>query len=174
MCLPFDFNFYRNHPGDIQCEYYISNGACKDYLQEFDHPVKFALPTNQNFSDREAKITKFFSTVLNFHGHLEIHHHCYNILLRFVCQWVYFPTCDPAYNLPVSQHVCRRACEILTLFECPEAWTLYLELRPILDVPQGNDSSSCDNLMYANGGDIPDCTDPLDGGEFCIGYWVVE
>ena len=128
----------------------------------FDHPVKFALSINGSFSDIEAQVD-MFANVLHHNADV-IHGHCYDILLRFVCRWVYFPTCDPAYNVSVSQHICRRACEILTIFECPEVWALYQQSRGILDVQQEHNSYTCSNLMYANGGDIPDCIDPLDGG----------
>ena len=134
----------------------------------FDHPVKFALSINGSFSDIEAQVN-MFANVLRHNVDI-IHGHCYDILLRFVCRFVYFPTCDPAFNVSVSQHICRRGCEILTLFECPEAWKLYQDSRHILNVPQGNNGITCDNLTYANGGDVPDCTDPLDGGGYNVSF----
>ena len=152
----------EKNPDDIRCEYYNPTGICKDYLLEFDHPVKFALNANHSFSDTEAAVYVFVH-VLRDNADV-IHGHCYETLLRFICRWVYFPTCDPACNVSVSQHICRRSCEILTIFECPEAWGLYQQFRSILNVSPGDNNDICNNLMYANGGDVPDCTDPLDAG----------
>ena len=129
----------------------------------YEHEVKYAVNVthsgNTSYCMTDAET---FAAVLNNFDN--IHSHCSNILLPSVCRWVYFPTCDPALSVPVPQRVCRRACEILTIFVCPEAWRLYIEQYHILSVPKGS-SFTCDNLMYANGGDLPDCIDPLDGGE---------
>ena len=146
------------------CESYTPTGICNSFLSEFDHPVKFALNTTigHNFSYYEEQVLKLINLLS---GVTNIHEHCAKTLLRFVCHWVFFPTCDPASDVPVKQNICRQACETLTIFECPEAWQIYVEQRHILDIPQGP-FVSCDNLMYANGGDVPDCVDPLDGGEY--------
>ena len=147
------------------CESYTPNGECEDFLLIYDHPVKFALTpsSGHNFSYYEMTANNFIREARKVPI---IHSHCLETLKPFICRYVFFPTCDPAFSVPEEQNICRRACEILTIFVCPEAWTLYLEQIDIINVPKGI-HSTCDNLMYANGGDIPDCIDPLDGGE-CI------
>ena len=159
------FVTFNRNPGEISCESYTPTGICKDFLSEFDHPVKFALNTTSgyNFSYYEEQVLKF--TMSSSSSVSNIHDHCLKTLERFLCRWVFFPTCDPESDVPVKQNRCRRACDILTIFECPEMWQNYVKQRDILDIPQGP-SVSCDNLMYANGGDVPDCVDPLDGGEY--------
>lgn len=122
--------------------------------------MKFAINTS-NGQDLEAQVNKFVG-YLSYNVTI-IHSQCLEVLLPFICRWVFFPTCEPALDKPVGQRVCRRACEILT-FICPEAWRIYIEQFHILDVPKGF-SFTCANLMYADGGDVPDCIDPLGGGK---------
>ena len=131
----------------------------------YDHPVKYAVNVTRSSNNTSycATDVETFAEVLNNFD--EVHSHCSNTLLPSVCRWVYFPTCDPGLNMSVPQRVCRRACEILTIFVCPEAWRHYIQLSPILTVPKGT-SFSCRYLPYANGGDLPDCIDPLDGGKY--------
>ena len=130
----------------------------------YDHPVKYAVNVSRsnNTTYCVTGAETFVTALSNFDF---IHSHCSAALLPFVCRWAYFPTCDPALSEPTQQRVCRRDCEILTIFICPEAWRVYVEHFPILMVPRGS-SFTCENLMYANGGDVPDCIDPLDPGEY--------
>ena len=93
---------------------------------------------------------------------LPVNKQCLNVLLPFICRWV-FPPCDPAFNVSVEQTVCRRACEILTNFDCNELWLAIISQLDNLNFRAVN-IPVCDNLDRANGGNIPDCIDSLDGG----------
>ena len=153
------------------CKSCTPTGSCADYVSLYDHPVKYAVDTytsgDATYCETDADL------VVNVLAHVDvIHSHCLNSLLPFVCRWVYYPTCDPATSVPTQQIVCRRACEILTVFLCPEAWNLYLQQSSILTVPRGNNLFTCNNLMYSNGGDVPDCIDPLDGGEYPLYFYL--
>ena len=95
---------------------------------------------------------------------MTVHKKCLDAILPFVCRGV-FQTCDPAFNVSIKQRLCRRVCETLNHFVCNEGWISLLSQLNIVNMPSLNIYSSCDVLDWANGGDIPDCIDTLDGGE---------
>jgi len=164
MCTLNMVLFSHRSPSCVSC---IPDEICKDYLSVYDHPVKYYVNTTKPDSnntiictpgDRNSEFAKSLSSV-DF-----LNDRCLDTLLPFVCRWVLYPTCDPAFNVSTPQRVCRRACEILT-FVCPEAWMIYLQQYDVLDVPRGA-FRTCENLMYANGGDAPDCIDPSGGSKY--------
>lgn len=160
VCIPF------NRIEDVSCESYEppTDSVCGRYLPAHNSStVKYAVRPSDSISHHEISAQQFVSTILT---HIIVHNHCLDALQPFVCRWVFFPTCDPACNVSRQQRVCRRACEILTTFLCPEAWKTYTEIMNILDLPRRGNSSTCDNLLYANGSDVPDCIDPWDAGEY--------
>ena len=139
---------------------YQPTGICKDFQSGFEHPVKIATNTTNGIATNEFTSAVFYTLLTS---RLAVHKQCLNALLPFICRWV-FPTCDPAYNVSVQQYTCRRTCEIFTNFVCNEVWLFVLSQIGILDfgtvgVPV------CDTLDRANGGDLPDCFDTLQGGK---------
>ena len=146
---------------EVSCETYQSSGPCQGFQLIFDHPVQIALNTSVGIPATERTAATFYGILTS--GFLPVHKHCLNVLLPFICRWV-FPTCDPGYNVSVEQFTCRRTCEILTNFVCNEVWlAIILQLENLnfggVGVPV------CDTLERANGGGVPDCIDTLEGGE---------
>ena len=145
----------------ITCVSYIPTGPCRDILSMYDHPVKFAVNSSRAFN-----ISDYQETANRFLGVLDVLNppkQCFNVLQRFICHWV-FATCDPAFNVSVNQHICRRGCEILSTFVCRSAWRTVIEQRSNL-VFGVVDPPDCENRDYTNGGEAPDCIDPSDGGK---------
>ena len=154
--------FYRDTTG-ISCVTYTPTGPCGDLLSMYDHPVKFVVNTSRapNISSYQATADRFLR-VLNV---LNVNKQCFDVLQRFICHWV-FATCDPAFNVSVNQHICRRGCEILSTFVCQSAWAIVIEQRNIVDFGEVN-PPDCGIRSYTNGGEAPDCIDPSDGGKYC-------
>ena len=153
---------YRNSRG-ILCVSYEPSGICKDFFSTYyDHPVKFAVNTSNHRSISTYQHT--FTTVYNvfLSNSLNNNKRCLDALIPFLCRSI-FISCDPAFNQSVEQRICRRACETLTVFVCPEVTTVVIELNSIANFMMLS-ALSCDGLMNTNGGDAPDCIDPLDGG----------
>ena len=128
----------------------------------YDYPVKIAVNRSraESISVYQMSSTKFSNFLMN--ASLNANQKCLDALVPFVCRWV-FSTCDPAFNKPVEQSICRRACETLTIFVCPEVSKVILEQASIIDFMVLS-PPKCDGLINANGGDAPDCIDSLDGG----------
>ena len=148
---------------EISCVTYIPTGFCKYYQSVYDYPVKIAV--NESFEGDIASIQKnadafyIFLTKARANGNK----HCINAMLPIMCRAI-FSTCDPAFNVSIKQIMCRRICEVLSIFVCNELWmAIHRNLGNLkaLNV----EYPICDQLEYANGGDTPDCIDTLDGGE---------
>ena len=155
--------FYRNSR-NISCVQYEPTGVCGNELSGYyDHPVTIAV----NMSRAEnISVYQTASTILNnfiMNVSLNASQQCLAKLVPFVCRWA-FTTCDPAFDRPVEQSICRRACETLTAFVCPEISRVILEQANISDFTVLS-PLKCDGLIDANGGDAPDCIDTLDGGK---------
>ena len=144
---------------------YQPTGICKGFQSGFDHPVKIAVNTSNSIETSELTAEIFYNLLKS---RLAVHEHCLNVLLPFICRWV-FPTCDPAYNISVEQYTCRRTCEILTNFVCNEVWLFILSQLEILHFGSVG-VPVCDDLDRVNGGDVPDCFDTLQGGELVTTY----
>ena len=156
------FVVYRNSR-NISCVEYEPTGACMNRLSGYyDHAVKIAVNTSRtgNISVYQMSSTKFNNFLMN--DSLNANQRCLDALVPFVCRWV-FRTCDPAFDKPVEQSICRRACETLTVFVCPEILRVILEQASIIDFMVLS-PPKCDGLINVNGGDAPDCIDSLDGG----------
>ena len=153
--------FYRNSR-DILCVSYEPSGICKNFFSTYyNHPVTFAVNTSHygdisTYQDTFTFYNYFLSDVLSASKR------CLDALIPFLCRRI-FSTCDPAFNQSVEQRICRRACETLTVFVCPEVTTVVLEQSSNLNFMMLG-APRCDGLMNANGGDAPDCIDSLDGG----------
>ena len=147
---------------EIACVNYNSTEVCENFQSIFDYPVKIAVDLthaeNISASQRTALVFYYLLT-----SQLTVHKQCLDVLLPFVCRWV-FPTCDPAFNVSVEQYICRRGCEILTNFVCNEVWMTVIAQAGILDFLSVS-VPICDFLERSNGGEAPDCIDTLDGGE---------
>ena len=148
---------------ETRCLTYEPTEVCENFQSIFDHPVKIAVNTTH-----AGNISKSQSTALTFYylltsHQLTVHKQCLNVLLPFICRWV-FPTCDPAFNVSIEQYICRRSCEIFTNFVCNEVWLTIISQLGNLDFFAVN-IPICDYLEYSNGGDAPDCIDTIDGGE---------
>lgn len=148
---------------EISCITYKPTGVCENFQEIFDYPVKTAVNRShaRNISTSEITASAFYNLLTT--SQLTVHKQCLNVLLPFVCRWV-FPTCDPAFNVSIEQYICRRGCEILTNFVCNEVWLAVLSQVNNLDFLSVN-IPICDFLKRSNGGEAPDCIDTLDGGK---------
>ena len=158
------YAYYIFNSRDISCVSYEPSGMCKNFTY-FNHPVTFAVNTSRyrNISTYQDTFTTYYNFFLSSDA-LSVNKRCLDALIPFLCRSV-FITCDPAFNQSVEQRMCRRACETVTKFVCPEVTTVVMK--------QNSSALRCDDLMNANGGDAPDCIDPLDGGWsifLCIVY----
>ena len=154
---------------EITCVNYNSTEVCENFQSIFDYPVKIAvdLTHGENISASQRTALIFYGLLTS---HLTVHKQCLDVLLPFVCRWV-FPTCDPAFNVSVEQYICRRGCEILTNFVCNEVWMTVIAQAGILDFLSVS-VPICDFLERSNGGEAPDCIDTLDGGECIISMFI--
>ena len=149
---------YRNSR-DISCVSHGPNRVCENFSSTYyDHPVTFAVNTSRygNISTYQNIFRTYYNFLLS--DALSVNKKCLDALIPFLCRSI-FITCDPAFNQSVEQRICRRACETISTFVCPEVTTVVMK--------QNFSALKCDGLMYANGGDAPDCIDSLDGG-WCI------
>ena len=88
---------------------------------------------------------------------------CVKVATPLLCRYI-FPTCDPAYEVPVYQPICRRDCEIVRDFYCPEPWQEMLRYLSLIPFGAVIDQPNCDPLKDANAGAAPMCISTLDGG----------
>ena len=148
---------------EISCVTYIPTGFCENYQSVYDYPVKVAV--NESFEGGIASIQKNADAVYIFitTSGANVNKHCTNATLPIMCRGI-FSTCDPAFNVSIKQFICRRICEVLSIFVCNELWMA--TQRHLGNLKTFNvEFPICDQLEYANGGDTPDCIDTLDGGE---------
>ena len=121
-------------------------------------------------TSRTDNITSYDASAAGLHelllDSLPAHKKCLDIIVPFLCRWV-FSTCDPAFNVSVTQRVCSQGCQRLSTFVCSEVWYIVLQQLDILDFGI-LDPPVCDNLFPSNGGDAPDCIDVIDGGSVCV------
>ena len=136
---------------------YQPSGDCGKLLPKYDHIVEFAVNTTHrdNISDYEKPFVDLHRLLMS--RGLDIHQRCLDALFSFLCNFI-FPTCDPAFSIPVQQSVCQQSCETLSVFVCPEKFTLALDLVTLI-----NPMLKCDGVM--NGGDAPDCVDAVNKGQ---------
>jgi len=143
----------------------MPTGICQNQLSIYDHPVKIARNTSRasNFQTYQSVADALIDILYDLHAAQRIHKQCLDVLVPFLCHWL-FSTCDPAFNVSVNQPICQQSCEILVTFVCPEVWRIISDQSQILNF-RVVDSPTCDTGRYVNGGDVPDCIDPMDGGE---------
>jgi len=137
-------------------------GFCSQYLSHLDADiiVNYSRVASQ---DGYSMIANTLGTVLGQIAHRK----CLEMILPLLCRYV-FVTCDPAYNTSehqVYQPICRHGCDVVSLFVCPTVWQLLTSQRDVLEFDV-LDSPMCGPLVHANGGDVPDCIDTTDGGNF--------
>ena len=150
---------YRTY-GNLSCEPYYSGGYCQLVLQAFP-----AVVTNWSRSSQgEASFyaNAIFSTLTDFKASQS----CLNAAIPLLCQYS-FPTCDPAFDIPVYQPICRRSCELMRDFICRKPWQQMLQLIEVLDLGEIIDEPNCDPLFPPDAGSAPMCIDTLD-----VGGWV--
>ena len=117
--------------------------------------------TNFSRSDQifaKAIVNEIILTLYDFMASSE----CLRKAIPLLCRYS-FPTCDPAFGIPVYQPICRRGCEIVRDYVCKEPWQQMVQLINILNLSV-IDQPDCGPLRYVNGGDAPMCIDTLDGG----------
>ena len=165
--------------GNLTCEAYNQEGFCSQYLQPLgaDIIVNHSRVNDQGGYTQTANILYGALQQLTEAG--VAHQKCLDVITPLLCRYI-FVTCDPAYNTSVDyvyQPICRRGCDIVSLFVCPTVWQLFLTQLTNLEFGV-LDPPLCDPLENANGGDAPDCIDTTDGGksiekylncQFCIG-----
>lgn len=90
---------------------------------------------------------------------------CLDRVLPLLCFYA-FPTCDPAYSIPVYQPICKWDCEIIRDFYCETIWLYFINYLKsgvinlgVLDPPE------CDTINFSDAGAAPMCISTQDGGE---------
>ena len=144
--------------GNLTCERYVAGGFCQEVLGVFPEVV-----TNLSRSDQlggrdssDAIVSVLFQFQASFH--------CINAAIPLLCRYS-IPTCDPAFDIPVYQPICRRDCEIVRDFICPEPWQIMLQLLRLVNFGV-IDQPDCEPLSDSNAGDAPTCISTLDGGGY--------
>ena len=147
---------------EISCVTYMPTGFCECYQSIYDHPVKIAV--NKSSEGDIVGAQKIADALYIFMtSEANVHKHCINAMLPMMCRGV-FSTCDPAFNVSIKQLMCRRICEVLSIFVCNEVWMAVQRHLSNLEI-LSTDFPICEQLEYANGGNAPDCVDTLDGGD---------
>jgi len=152
--------FCRNYIfGNLTCETFTVNetGFCAPFLR----PLGADIIVNHSRVSSTADYKKIAVSLQQVLDEVA-HDKCLEFLVPLLCRYVYV-TCDPAFNDPIYQPICRHACDVISLFTCQRVWELLTRQLSILqfgilDTPQ------CEPLENANGGDAPDCIDTTDGG----------
>lgn len=146
--------------GNLTCEPFYAGGYCQDILQVYPYVV-----TNFSRSDQvyaRGSLNRIIETLFAFRASSE----CIHAAIPLLCRYS-FPTCDPAFGIPVYQPICRRGCEIVRDYLCKEPWQQMIQLLNILNLDV-IDQPDCEPLKYVNGGDAPMCIDTLDGGQLML------
>ena len=146
--------------GNLSCDLYVSGGYCALVLSE-------PLQVITNWSRDSQEVVKedldaLFRVVGGLTGGAISQ--CSRRSLPLLCLYT-FPPCDPAYNVPVYQPICKRDCEIMRDYVCPAAWEAMLALGDNVDFGENIDDFDCEKLSYPNGGDAPMCVSTEGGGE---------
>lgn len=142
--------------GNLSCENFTTSGRCYPTLRGHVVVINY---TRGNQVQASAFIDYFLAGVLR-----SAPARCLERVLPLLCFYA-FPTCDPAYSIPVYQPICKWDCEIVRDFYCKAIWAdfvLFLESGVIqlgvLDQPQ------CDTIRFSNAGTAPMCISTQDGG----------
>ena len=145
--------------GNLTCGKYVSGGFCQDILGIFPEVL-----TNLSRSDQIGGSNSIDMIISVLAGASP---YCQVAAIPLLCRYT-FPTCDPAFDIPVYQPICRRDCEIVRDFICPEPWQIMLQLLSLLDFGV-IDQPDCGPLRYASAGNAPMCISTLDGGgQSCV------
>ena len=88
--------------------------------------------------------------------------HCFLVAIPLLCRYS-FPTCDPAYQVPTYQPVCRRDCRVVRDFLCREPWIEMLNLLELLNFDY-LDAPDCEPLEEPVAGTAPMCISTLNKG----------
>lgn len=142
--------------GNLTCEPYYAGGDCQPILGLYPSVVTNFSRSDQIYAKRV--VDRIILTLYEFRASDECIHNAIPLLCRYS-----FPTCDPAYNIPVYQPVCQRDCEIVRDFLCKEPWQRMVQLINILNLSV-IDQPNCGPLKYVNAGAAPMCISTLDGG----------
>lgn len=152
---PLSLSPFRTY-GNLTCEPYYAGGDCQTILEVYPSVVTNFSRSDQIFA--RHIVDRIILTLYEFRASEECIHNAIPLLCRYS-----FPTCDPAYSIPVYQPVCRRDCEIVRDFLCKEPWQQMVQLINILNLSV-IDQPNCGPLKYANAGAAPMCISTLDGG----------
>ncbi len=140
--------------GNNTCDPYISGGPCQSVLEIFPTVVTNWSRSNQ----RTARYAndRILQTLDTFKSTQE----CIKLATPLLCRYS-FPTCDPAYEIPTYQPICRRDCLAAQHFVCREPWLQMEELIRVLELTV-IDQPNCVPLENPNGGGTPMCISTVD------------
>ena len=147
----FSFRTY----GNLTCDLYSNTGDCS--------PVLTGLIVVNNHSrlgqsQTAEDVTKIFSVLRMLKPSLQCLAHAHPLLCRYA-----FPTCDPAFSIPVYQPLCRWDCQIIRDFICSDEWKTMLRFENTIHLGV-IDRFDCDKLSSPNAGQAPMCISTQDGG----------
>lgn len=140
--------------GNNTCESFHAGGSCTDILTPFSPH----LLTNLSRSV-QTEATGSVEQILFGLQDFKAPEHCFLAAIPLLCRYS-FPTCDPAYEQPTYQPICRRDCVVVRDFLCREAWQAMLMLLSLLNFDY-LDTPNCDPLEDTEGGDSPMCIGTL-------------
>ena len=149
----FSFRTY----GNLTCDLYNAPGVC--------HPVLTGLTIVTNHSrSGQNKTAKDLGSIFNVLQKILHSSQCLYRAGPLLCRYA-FPTCDPAFSIPVYQPICKWDCQILRDVICSVEWKKMEALRELINFGV-IDGFDCEKVSPANGGQSPTCISTQDGGRY--------
>ena len=143
--------------GNLTCEPYTAGGYCQPFLNGLMVVTNFSRSTQE---EAVVPVDSIIQALTAFASGSDPQ--CVEEAVPLFCQYS-FPPCDPAFDIPVYQRICRWDCEVMQEFYCSEVWEEMLQLLPLLDLGV-IDVPNCGPLEYSDAGNAPTCISTLDGG----------
>lgn len=144
--------------GNLTCDPFVSGGACQPVLTQ-----QPCLITNHSRSN-QSRASEDIQYILGALLFLDPSQQCLVRAVPLLCLYA-IPPCDPAFNIPVYQPICRWDCELIRDFACPSEWQAMVAFQDSLLGLSVIDPFDCNLLTLPNAGDAPMCVSTLDGGE---------
>ena len=152
MCFS---SFFRTY-GNLTCDVFNATSMCDKWLSGL------TVVTNHSRSGQQKAardIGDLFQAFLSSRPSQQ----CLSRAAPLLCRYA-FPTCDPAFGIPVYQPLCKWDCEIVRDIFCPNEWQKLLKAGDLADLGV-IDRFNCTKLSQPNAGSAPMCISTQDGGE---------
>lgn len=147
--------FFRTY-GNLTCDVFNATSICHEWLSGL------TIVTNHSrLGQHEA--ARDIGDIFQAFQHLKPSKQCLSRAAPLLCRYA-FPTCDPAFGIPVYQPLCKWDCEIVRDIFCPTEWQVMLKAEALIDLGV-IDRFNCTKLSQPNAGNAPMCISTQDGGE---------